>query len=114
MNLFFKKYSPVILLCLFLLATSQVYSQQKLKGIYIVDAATKVPVRDAFVQSFDLGFSVSSDENGFVSLKNSMPSVSTLTIKAGPKNEACLCINDSRKNNKFLLHPGTKIYINIG
>ena len=80
MNLFLKKYNYFAFLCFFLLSSKLAFSQQKLKGIYVADAATKVPVQDAFVQSGDVNFNASSDENGFVSFKNLPASVTRLTI----------------------------------
>jgi outer membrane cobalamin receptor len=49
---------------------NQGFCQSPLKGIYIVNAQTKVPVPDAIVQNEDASFSASADENGFVGLKN--------------------------------------------
>ncbi len=73
------KLKYLLSLCLFLL-TTVVYSQKKIKSIYVADAATKVPVQDAFVQNEDLSFNVSADENGFVSFKNLPASVNKLII----------------------------------
>src|SRR3982750_3096944 len=56
------------------------YSQKTLKGIHIVNAETKVPVEDAFVQSEDGAFNASADENGFVSFKNLPATISQVSI----------------------------------
>lgn len=58
-----------------LLICSGVNAQQ-LKGIYLYNDETKVPVADAFVQSEDKIFYTSSDENGFVNLQ-SLPAIIT-------------------------------------
>lgn len=79
MNTFLKSYIYYAFLYFFL-SSSQAYSQQKLKGIYIVNAATKVPVQDVYVQSAGVSFNASSDENGFVSFKNLPASVTKLMI----------------------------------
>ena len=52
--------------CLLILGSNVVSAQHALKGIYIINASSKLPVQDATVQSEDLMFSASSDENGFV------------------------------------------------
>ncbi|MBC7827161.1 MAG: TonB-dependent receptor [Chitinophagaceae bacterium] len=75
-----KKSSYLLLLFLFLFSSTLVYSQNNLKGIYIVNAETKVPVQDAFIQSEDLSFNATADENGFVSLKNLSPSINKLYL----------------------------------
>jgi hypothetical protein len=72
----FKKLFLFILLSFHLLA----YSQTTIKGIYIVNGETKVPVQDAFVQTEDASFNASTDENGFVRLKNLPSSISKLYI----------------------------------
>ncbi len=51
-----------------------------MKGLYIINETSKVPVQDAFVQSSDLIFNASADENGFVSFKNLPASVTRLSI----------------------------------
>lgn len=56
------------------------FGQSPAKGIYIVNAATRVPVQDAFVQSSDKSFNASSDENGFVNIKSLHPSITALFI----------------------------------
>ncbi|CAN5219112.1 TonB-dependent receptor [soil metagenome] len=70
----------IVLLCLLLFSCNQVFSQGKLKGLYIVNETSKVPVQDAFVQSSDLIFNASADENGFVSFKNLPASATRLSI----------------------------------
>lgn len=56
------------------------FAQNSLKGIYLVNTASKIPVQDAVVQSEDLTFNASSDENGFVSLKALPASIAKLQI----------------------------------
>lgn len=65
---------------IFLGVCSFSFGQSPLKGIYIVNAATKVPIQDAFVQSGDKHFNESSDENGFVNLKTLSPSITALYV----------------------------------
>lgn len=72
----------VQLLLLFASLTNTAFSQshKSLKGIYFVNAETKVPVQDASVQSEDGGFNASSDENGFISFKNLPASIAKLSV----------------------------------
>jgi outer membrane cobalamin receptor len=58
------------------------FAQNALKGIYLVNTSSKVPVQDATVQSEDLIFNASSDENGFVSFKTLPASTSKLIISS--------------------------------
>ena len=68
------------MLCFFLFSGIPGYTQQKWKGIYIVDVFSKVPVQEALVQSEDLSFNASSDENGFVSLRKLPSSITKLNL----------------------------------
>ena len=70
----------MLLLLALLLDCSLAFSQNAIKGIYVVNAITKVPVQDAFVQSEDVSFNATADENGFVSLKSSSTSGNKLLI----------------------------------
>ncbi len=70
----------ILLLCMLLFGCNQAFSQSRLKGIYIVNATSRVPVQDAFVQSEDLSFNASADENGFVNVKNLPSSVTKLSV----------------------------------
>jgi hypothetical protein len=79
MYLFTKKFNCLLLLC-FLLAGSLANAQNTLKGIYIVNTASKIPVQDALAQSEDLEFNASADENGFINLKNLPASVKKVNI----------------------------------
>ena len=55
-------------------------AQQPIKGIYIVNADSKIPVSDALAQSIDRTFNAIADENGFISFKNLSQAVNKLTI----------------------------------
>ncbi|MBE7171494.1 MAG: TonB-dependent receptor [Williamsia sp.] len=69
-----------VLLILFSVSSLMVYAQTRIHGIYIVNAQTRVPVQDAFVQSDDRLFNAEADENGFVSLKDLPLNISTLSV----------------------------------
>ncbi len=71
------RYSLVLGLLLF---TSLAYTQTSSKGIYVVNAISKVPVPDAFAQSEDLTFNVAADENGYISLRNLPATVNELIL----------------------------------
>ncbi|WP_438946187.1 TonB-dependent receptor [Sediminibacterium sp.] len=52
-----------------LVLSNSVNAQGNSKGLYVVDANSKVPLRDVSVQSIDAHFTALSDDNGFVDLK---------------------------------------------
>ena len=79
MYIFTKRFKYFLFLCL-LLAGNLTYAQNTLKGIYIVNTSSKIPVPDAYAQSEDLSFNASADENGFISFKNLPAAVSKLNI----------------------------------
>ncbi len=67
MRLFLPK--SAMLLCSFLtLITIPLFAQTSIKGIYLVDDKSKIPVTEALVQSEDLKFTATADENGFVNI----------------------------------------------
>jgi hypothetical protein len=80
MNLIIKKFFSFMLLSILLAGVNQALAQQKAKGIYLVNKETKAPVQDAYVHSGDLVFNASSDENGFVNLKNLPAGIDKLMI----------------------------------
>lgn len=67
-------------LCLLIFVSNIGFAQNALKGIYLVNASSKVPIQDATIQSEDLTFNVLSDENGFVSFKTFPASANRLMI----------------------------------
>ncbi|MES2880980.1 MAG: TonB-dependent receptor plug domain-containing protein, partial [Bacteroidota bacterium] len=79
MYLFTKGVKYFLFVC-FLLVINLVHAQNTLKGIYIVNRASKIPVPDALAQSEDFNFNASADENGFISFKNLPASISKLNI----------------------------------
>lgn len=80
MLIFIKQTNYFSALCLFLLLSHVAYSQQNITGIYIVNAKSKIPVPDAFVQCNDLAYNASADENGFISFHDLPASVTALNI----------------------------------
>ena len=76
MYFFTKRFNYFLLWSLAILSVKISSAQNGLKGIYIVNASSKIPVQDATIQSEDLSFNSSSDENGFISFK-SLPSTTT-------------------------------------
>ncbi len=80
MFIFIKQINYLLVLSLFLLLSNLAYSQQNIKGIYVVNAASKIPVPDAFAQSENSAYNASADENGFISFKNLPASITALNI----------------------------------
>ena len=77
---FFTKSFKNLLLLFLLIPGNVAYAQNALKGIYIVNLASKIPVPDAFAQSEDLTFNTSADGNGFISFRNLPSSISKIKI----------------------------------
>lgn len=80
MYFFTKRFNYFLFLCLFIFISNIGFAQNRLKGIYLVNASSKIPVQDATIQSEDLTFNASSDENGFVSFKTLPASTTRLQI----------------------------------
>ncbi|MGB3006614.1 MAG: TonB-dependent receptor [Chitinophagaceae bacterium] len=70
----------IYLLIAFAFCSTAVFPQQILKGIYFINAETKVPVQDLSVISSDNKFSASTDESGFVGLPKMYKQDLNLTI----------------------------------
>ncbi len=78
---FFTKRFKYFLLSFLVVLSGEISSAQNgLKGMYIVNASSKVPVQDATIQSDDFTFNASSDENGFISCKTLPSSTTRLLI----------------------------------
>ena len=80
MYLFTKRFKYFLLSFLVVLSGEISFAQNALKGIYIVNTASKIPVPDAFAQSKDLTFNASADDNGFISFRNLPAAISKLNI----------------------------------
>jgi hypothetical protein len=80
MYFFTKRFKYFLFLGLLILAGNKGFAQIALKGIYLVNASSKVPVQDATIQCDDLTFNASSDENGFVNFKTLPASTTKLII----------------------------------
>lgn len=77
---FFTKNKHIVFVCFFLFISNFAFSQTARKGFYIINAGSKIPVADAFVQSSDRSFNVMADENGFVNLTNLSDTATSVTI----------------------------------
>jgi len=86
------------------------FSQRAVKGIYIVNEETKVPVQDAFVQSEDATFNASSDENGFVSLRNLPASISKLIVsRIGFQTKSITLATLTTSDNQVIIYLQSKV-----
>ena len=96
-------------LCI-LLAANVTFAQTTLKGIYIVNTASKIPVQDAFAQSEDLSFNASADENGYINLKNLPASISRLNItRIGFEPKAIDVTTLTIANNSAIIYMDNKV-----
>src|SRR6187200_1846212 len=80
MYFFTKRFNYFLFLCLVVLGSEKLFARNFHRGIYIINASSRAPIQDATVQSEDLVFNVSSDENGFVSLRTLPASAVKLII----------------------------------
>ncbi|NTS40749.1 TonB-dependent receptor plug domain-containing protein [Flavisolibacter sp. BT320] len=69
MYFFTKRFKYFLFLYVVVLSSEKLFARNIHKGIYIINASSKAPIPEATVQSEDLIFNASSDENGFVSFR---------------------------------------------
>ena len=92
------------------MAANVAFAQTTLKGIYIVNTASKIPVQDAFAQSEDLTFNASADENGYINLKNLPASISRLNItRIGFEPKAIDVTTLTIANNSAIIYMDNKV-----
>ena len=103
------KSNYLLLLCLLLSFTNLVYAQNNIKGIYIINAASKVPVQDAFVQSADLSFNATADDNGFVSLVKLPSMVNKILISCIGYESKHLELKTLTPGNSPIIYLETKV-----
>ena len=80
MYFFPKRFKYFLFLCVIVLNSEKLFARNIHRGIYIINASSKAPIQDATVQSEDLVFNASSDENGFVSFRTLHASAVKLVI----------------------------------
>ena len=80
MLLLTKRITLLLAILYFSFSGNTAHAQKGLKGIYAINSVSRVPVQDALLQSEDLRFAASADENGFINLKALPASVNGLTI----------------------------------
>lgn len=76
-----KEISMRLIICLIaLLGPVVLNAQNSVKGIYIVNNETKVPLQDVTIQSLEANLNTLSDENGFVDFRKIPSSTQQITI----------------------------------
>ena len=78
--LLYKKLTVFLVSSILFSLTNLTFSQNSIRGMYIVNDRFKVPVDGATVQSKDFNFNLTANDNGFVSLIKLPPSVKNLLI----------------------------------
>ena len=78
--LLYKKLTVFLVSSILFSLTNLTFSQNSIRGMYIVNDRFKVPVEGATVQSEDFNFNLTANDNGFVSLIKLPPSVKNLLI----------------------------------
>jgi len=99
-----------LLFCLVILCSEKLFAQNSHKGIYIINASSKIPIQDATIQSEDLVFNASSDDNGFVSFKTLPASITKLKITSiGFESKAIDISGLSLYENHSIIYLDTKV-----
>lgn len=74
---------PFLFLFFLMLFTSLYsFAQTNIKGIYIINNVTKVPLQDVSVISMDGSFNKTTDENGFIDCNKMSPSVKNIIVSS--------------------------------
>jgi hypothetical protein len=76
MRLIFTKKAFLVTYFLTLMTSVFIKAQNNAKGIYVVNTDSKVPLQDVSVQSNDVNFNATTDDNGFIDLKK-IPAAAT-------------------------------------
>lgn len=93
-----------------LLFTNMAYSQNNIKGIYVINSISKIPVEDAFIQSEDYNFSANADENGFVNLTAMPASAKKISItRIGYESKIIELSSLNFNNNTEIIYLETKV-----
>lgn len=86
------------------------FANAQIKSIYLIESSTKIPVQSATVQNENGTFSASSDENGFINLKNLPATSSTLMISGIGFEPKTISIGElSSDENKMVIPLNQKI-----
>lgn len=86
------------------------FANSQIKSIYLIESSTKIPVQSATVQNENGTFSASSDENGFINLKNLPATSSTLMISGIGFEPKTISIGElSSDENKMVIPLNQKI-----
>ena len=110
MHFYTKRFKYFLGLWMLVLASETLLAQNRLKGMYIINATSKAPVQEATIQSEDLLFNTSSDENGFVSFKTLAPTTGTLIITSiGFEPKTIEVSNLSNTENLSIVQLETKV-----
>lgn len=96
-------------LCVCLFAAIAAQTQTVPAGFYIVNATSKVPVPDAFVQSAGFSFNAAADESGFVSLRNLPDTVSSLNISRIGYETKTITVSGLARNELPIIYLDAKI-----
>lgn len=92
--------------------SAALFAQTGIKGIYIIDDKSKIPVSEAFVQSENLNFNATADENGFVSFAGLSAFTGKLTISRigyEPKIADILSLKQTDHSNTAIIYLNTTI-----
>ncbi|MEN9570759.1 MAG: hypothetical protein RL172_1990 [Bacteroidota bacterium] len=76
-------FAHITWLCTFILTAASpllLKAQNNTKAIYFVNANTKVPVQDAFIQAADATFNTTTDDDGFMDVKKIPTAVKTIIV----------------------------------
>ncbi len=110
MSSLYKNISYFLMLTLVLLHSNKVFCQANIRGIYVINNNFKIPVDGATVQSENVSFMATSDENGFVNLDKIPISVKSLFISCIGYQSKVIALEDLNFiNNNAIVYLETKV-----
>lgn len=105
----FTRKTYILFVCFFVFFSNLAHSQTTRNGFYIVNANSKIPVVDAFVQSADLRFTASADDNGFVSMEKLSDTATQLTISRIGYETKAVALSELRASKEAIIQLNPKI-----
>jgi hypothetical protein len=102
--------SRLLFILLFVIfSATTVFAQPGRRGIYIINAASKVPVQNAFVQSDDAAFNSTTDENGFINLKGLRSTTGKLNVSCIGYQSKSVQINTLSNERSVIIYLEAKV-----
>lgn len=98
----------MLLLCLILFGCNHSQAQTTLKGIYIINAISKIPVQDVLAHAAN-NYNVFSDEKGFIRLNKIPQNISSLELSSVGYQTKSIQVDSVLNNNSSVIYLEPKI-----